>query len=73
MRKRAAKHNVAYKKEPPPFVIYDTDSGVCEDMIICASTVDEQQTCYLGENHMGPSTILDSDFLGHVGPALLAL
>ncbi|KAL2193985.1 hypothetical protein P885DRAFT_44073 [Corynascus similis CBS 632.67] len=71
-RARTAKHNVAYEKEPSPFVIYDTDSDVCEDVIICASTVDEQQPRYLGENHTGPSTILDSHFLGHVDPALLA-
>ncbi|KAL2137751.1 hypothetical protein VTI28DRAFT_8386 [Corynascus sepedonium] len=71
-RARTAKHNVAYKKEPSPFVIYDTGSDVCEDVIICASTVDEQQPRYLGENHTGPSVILHSDFLGHVDPALLA-
>jgi hypothetical protein len=71
-RKRAAKQNVAYKKEPSPFIIYDIDSDLCHDMIICASTVDEQQTCYLEEKHMGSSAILDSEFLGHVDPALLA-
>ncbi|KAK4249281.1 hypothetical protein C7999DRAFT_12829 [Corynascus novoguineensis] len=71
-RARTAKHNVAYEKEPSPFVIYDTDSDMCEDVIICASTVDEQQLRYLGENHTGPGTILDSGFLGHVDPALLA-
>ncbi|KAL2196032.1 hypothetical protein P885DRAFT_78959 [Corynascus similis CBS 632.67] len=71
-RARTAKHNVAYEKEPSPFVIYDTNSDVYEDVIICVSTVDEQQPRYLGENHTGPGTILDSDFLGHVDPALLA-
>jgi hypothetical protein len=71
-RKRAAKQNVAYKKEPSPFIIYDIDSDLCHDVIICASTVDEQQTCYLEEKHMGSSAILDSEFLGHVDPALLA-
>ncbi|KAL2192734.1 hypothetical protein P885DRAFT_46960 [Corynascus similis CBS 632.67] len=69
-RARTAKHKVANEKEPSPFVIDDTDSDVCEDVIICASTVDKQQPRYLGENHMGPSAILDSDFLGHVDPAL---
>jgi hypothetical protein len=72
VRKRAAKHNVAYK-EPSPFVIYDPDSDPCEDVIICASTADEQHTCYLEGDHRGPSAILDSDFLAHVDPALLAL
>ncbi|KAK4149572.1 hypothetical protein C8A00DRAFT_18753 [Chaetomidium leptoderma] len=71
-RKKAAKQNVVYKKEPSPFIVYNTDSDLCHNVIICASTVDEQQTCYLEENHMGPSAILDSDFLGHVDPALLA-
>jgi hypothetical protein len=47
-----------------------TNSDLCKDVIICASTVDEQQACYLTENHMGPSAILDLDFLGHVDPAL---
>ncbi|KAL2192267.1 hypothetical protein P885DRAFT_19498, partial [Corynascus similis CBS 632.67] len=30
-RARTAKHNVAYEKESFPFMIYDTDSDVCED------------------------------------------
>jgi hypothetical protein len=71
-RKRAARHNVAYKKELSPVVIYDADSDPCEDVIICASTVDEQQTCHLTKNHMGSSAALDPEFLGHVDPALLA-
>ncbi|KAK4234434.1 hypothetical protein C8A03DRAFT_18665 [Achaetomium macrosporum] len=79
VRKRAAKHNVAYKKcnglgpkDPSPFVVYDTDSDLCEDVIVCASTVDEQQTCYPTRNRTGLSAILDSKFLGQVEPALLA-
>ncbi|KAK4034076.1 hypothetical protein C8A01DRAFT_19067 [Parachaetomium inaequale] len=71
-RKRAARHNVAYKKELAPIVIYDADSDLCMDVIICASTVDEQQPCHLTKNHMGSSAALDPDFLGHVDPALLA-
>jgi hypothetical protein len=71
-RKRAAKQNVTYKKERSSFIVYDTDSDLCHDVIICASTVDEQQKCYLEENHTGPSVILNPDFLRHVDPALLA-
>lgn len=72
-RKRAARYNVAYKKEPSPVVIYDADSDLCMDVIICASNVDdEQQPCHLAKNHMGSSAALDPDFLGHVDPALLA-
>jgi len=71
-RKRAARHNVAYKKELSPVVIYDADSDLCEDVIICASTVDEQQTCHLTKNHMGSSAALDPEPLGHIDPSLLA-
>ncbi|KAL2016576.1 hypothetical protein VTK56DRAFT_3277 [Thermocarpiscus australiensis] len=71
-RKRAARHDVGYKKELSPVVLYDAGSDLCEDVIICASTVDEQQTCHFTKNHMGSSAALDPDFLGHVDPALLA-
>ncbi|KAK4148362.1 hypothetical protein C8A00DRAFT_19795 [Chaetomidium leptoderma] len=71
-RKRAATHNVAYNKELSPVVIYDADSDLCVDVIICAPTVDEQQPCHLTKNHMGSSAALYPDFLGHVDPALLA-
>ncbi|AEO60976.1 hypothetical protein MYCTH_2310759 [Thermothelomyces thermophilus ATCC 42464] len=70
-RTRAARHNVAYKKEPSPVPIYDADNDLCVDVIICASTVDEQQPCHLTKNHVGSSAALDLDFLGHVDPALL--
>ncbi|KAK4237967.1 hypothetical protein C8A03DRAFT_34023, partial [Achaetomium macrosporum] len=73
VRKAAAKHNLLYKEEPSPLMASDTDSDLCHDVIICASTVDEQQTCYPTENRTGLSAILDSDFLGQVEPALLAL
>ncbi|KAK4134586.1 hypothetical protein BT67DRAFT_449509 [Trichocladium antarcticum] len=71
-RKRVARYNVAYKKELSPIVIYDADSDLCVDVIICVSTVDEQQPCDLTRNYMGSSAALDPDFLGHVDPALLA-
>lgn len=71
-RKRAARHNVACKKELSPIVIYNADSDLYMDMIIYASTADEQQPSHLTKNHMGLSAALDPDFLGHVDPALLA-
>ncbi|KAM7211334.1 hypothetical protein V8F06_013290 [Rhypophila decipiens] len=57
---------------PPPIELFGADSDPYEDVIICAPTVDDQQRRYLVENHMGPSAILDSDFIRHVDPALLA-
>ncbi len=63
-REKAANHNEAYMEFSR--VAY---SDLCEEVIICAPTIDEQQT---SESHMGPSAILDSDFPGHVDPALLA-
>jgi len=38
VRKRASKHNVAYKKELSPVVIYGTDSHLYEEVIIYTST-----------------------------------
>ncbi|KAK4110185.1 hypothetical protein N656DRAFT_303872 [Canariomyces notabilis] len=70
-RKRAARHNVAYK-ELSPIVIDDADSDLCLDVITCASTVDEQQPCHVTKDHMGSSAALDLDFLGHIDPAILA-
>ncbi|KAG7293986.1 hypothetical protein NEMBOFW57_004047 [Staphylotrichum longicolle] len=60
-RARVANHNLAYME-----FVYGTNSDLCEDVIICAPTIGEQQTCYVTEN------LLDSGFLGHVDPALLA-
>jgi hypothetical protein len=59
---------VAYK-ELSPVVIYGTDRDMCEDVIVYASTIDEQQTCYLTKNRMGSSAALDPEFLGHIDPA----
>ncbi|KAK4119689.1 hypothetical protein N657DRAFT_556128, partial [Parathielavia appendiculata] len=70
--KRAARHRVAYKKELSPVAIYDADSDPCEDVIICASTVNEQQTSHFTKKPMGSSAALDPEFLGNVDPALLA-
>jgi hypothetical protein len=64
-RKRAAAHKVAYKKELSSVAIHNVDSDPCEDVIIYASTVNEQQT-------IDSSAALDSKFLGNVDPALLA-
>jgi hypothetical protein len=64
-RKRAAGHKVAYKKELSSVAIHNVDSDPYEDAIICASTINEQQT-------MDSSAALDSKFLGNVDPALLA-
>ncbi|KAK4244551.1 hypothetical protein C7999DRAFT_35111 [Corynascus novoguineensis] len=71
-RKRAARHNAAYKKELSRVVIYDADSDPYEDVIICVSTLNQQQTCHLMNNYMGSSAALDPEFLGYVDPALLA-
>ncbi|KAK3305039.1 uncharacterized protein B0T15DRAFT_398302 [Chaetomium strumarium] len=71
-RKRAAGHKVAYRKELSPVAIYNADSDPCEDVIICASTINEQQTCHFTKNLIGSSAALDSEFLGNVDPALLA-
>lgn len=71
-RKRAAGHKVAYKKELSPVAIYNADSDPCEDAIICASAVNEPQTCYFMKNLIGSNAALDSEFLGNVDPALLA-
>ncbi|KAL2257427.1 hypothetical protein VTK26DRAFT_185 [Humicola hyalothermophila] len=71
-RKRAPRYNVAYKKERPPVVICDADSDLCEDVIICVSTVNEQPTCHLTANYMGSTAALDPEFLGYVDPTLLA-
>ena len=46
-------------------VVYGTNGDLCEDVIICAPTIDEQQNFCLTEN------LLDSGFLRHVDPALL--
>ncbi|KAK3305113.1 uncharacterized protein B0T15DRAFT_484835 [Chaetomium strumarium] len=59
-RKRAAKHNMACKKELSPVVIFDTDSDLYKDIIICVSAIDK---------HIA----LDPDFLKYIDPALLAL
>ncbi|KAK4207481.1 hypothetical protein QBC37DRAFT_355216, partial [Rhypophila decipiens] len=71
-RKRAATHNMAHKEGYSPVVIFNADNDPCEDVIICAPTINEQQRRSLAVNHMGPSAIVDPDFLRHVDPALLA-
>jgi hypothetical protein len=71
--KRVAKHNVAHEKDLFTVVTYGPDSDLYKDVIICVSTVDKQEACYLTGTYIGPSAILDSNFLAHVDPALLAL
>ncbi|KAM7189006.1 hypothetical protein V8F33_010340 [Rhypophila sp. PSN 637] len=71
-RKRAATHNMAHKEGYSPVVIFNADNDPCEDVIICAPTINGQQRRSLADNHMGPSAILDPNFLRHVDPALLA-
>jgi hypothetical protein len=64
-RKRAAGHKEAYKRELSSVAIHNVDKDPCEDVIICAPTVSEQQT-------VDSSAVLDPEFLGNVDPALLA-
>lgn len=71
--KRAARHEVAYKKELSPVAMYGADDDPCKDVIICASTVNEQQTSHSTKHRIGLSTALDPEFLGNVDPTLLAL